>query len=114
MHPRVRVAAIASFITSFTALLPGSGPQDAEQTLPAFLASGLDFADWVELAAPRPVAIIGFETDFFPVAGVKTTYEEARTFHALQGAADKLQLIHGQGGHPWLVASLPHGRVGTP
>ena len=29
MDPRVRVAAIASFITSFKALLPGNGPQDA-------------------------------------------------------------------------------------
>ena len=61
-------------LTSFTALLPGNGPQDAEQTLPGFLASGLDFADWVELAAPRPVAIVGFENDFFPIAGVKETY----------------------------------------
>ncbi|MEO5822973.1 MAG: acetylxylan esterase [Vicinamibacteraceae bacterium] len=51
--PRVKAAAIASFITSFKTLMPGNGPQDAEQTLPRFIASGLDFADWVELAAPR-------------------------------------------------------------
>jgi cephalosporin-C deacetylase-like acetyl esterase len=107
MDPRVRVAAIASFITSFTALLPGNGPQDAEQTLPRFLASGLDFADWVELAAPRPVAIVGFENDFFPIAGVKETYEEARRIYALHGAADRLQLIHGQGGHCNLGPVMP-------
>ena len=69
MEPRVRVAAAASYITSFTELLPGNGPQDAEQTLPGFIAEGLDFADWVELAAPRPFAIVAFEKDFFPIDG---------------------------------------------
>ena len=99
MDPRVKAAAIASFITSFKTLMSGNGPQDAEQTLPRFIASGLDFADWVELAAPRPVAIVAFETDFFPIAGAKDTFEEARRFYGLFGAADAVQLIHGQGGH---------------
>jgi cephalosporin-C deacetylase-like acetyl esterase len=99
MDPRVKAAAIASFVTSFRTLLPGSGPQDAEQTLPRFLAAGLDFADWVELAAPRPVAIVAFETDFFPIAGARETFEEAKRFYGLFGAADAVQLIHGQGGH---------------
>ena len=99
MDPRVKAAAIASFITSFKTLMPGNGPQDAEQTLPRFIASGFDFADWVELAAPRPVAIVAFETDFFPIAGAKDTFEEAKRFYGLFGAADAVQLIHGQGGH---------------
>jgi hypothetical protein len=107
MDPRVRVAAIASFITSFKALMPGNGPQDAEQTLPSFIASGLDFADWVELAAPRPVAIVAFETDFFPIAGAKETYEEASRFYALFGAAGDVQLVHGQGGHCNLALVMP-------
>ncbi len=107
MDPRIRVAAVASFITSFQALLPGNGPQDAEQTLPRFLASGLDFADWVELAAPRPLAIVAFETDFFPIAGAQSTYDEARRFYALAGAADNLQLIRGQGGHCNLGPVMP-------
>jgi cephalosporin-C deacetylase-like acetyl esterase len=99
MDSRIAVAAIASFITSFKELLPGNGPQDAEQTLPSFIASGLDFADWVELAAPRPVAIVAFETDFFPIAGARATYEEARGFYSLYSSADALQLIDGPGGH---------------
>ena len=99
MDPRGKAAAIASFITSFKTLLPGNGPQDAEQTLPRALASGLDFADWVELAAPRPVAIVAFETDFFPIAGARDTFEEAKRFYGLFGAGDAVQLIHGQGGH---------------
>ncbi len=99
MEPRIRVAAVASFLTSFKELLPGNGPQDAEQTLPNFLAAGLDFADWVELAAPRAYAIVAFEKDFFPIGGAKWTFEEARRIYSLYGMESNIQLIHGQGGH---------------
>lgn len=99
MDPRIRAAAVASFITSFKELLPGNGPQDAEQTLPNFIGSGLDFADWIEQAAPRPYAILAFEQDFFPYAGAEWTYEEANDFYAHFDAADQLQFIGGAGGH---------------
>ncbi len=99
MEPRIHVAAAASYLTSFKELLPGNGPQDAEQTLPNFIADGLDFADWVELAAPRPYAIVAFEEDFFPIGGAKWTFEEARRIYSLYGMESNLRLIHGQGGH---------------
>jgi cephalosporin-C deacetylase-like acetyl esterase len=99
MDTRIRVAAVASYLTSFKELLPGNGPQDAEQTLPRFIAEGLDFADWVELAAPRPYAIVAFEKDFFPIAGAQWTFAEARRVYSLYGAEHNLALIHGQGGH---------------
>ena len=91
MEPRIRVAAAASYLTSFKELLPGNGPQDAEQTLPSFIADGLDFADWVELAAPRPYAIVAFEGDFFPIAGAKWTFEEARRIYSLYGMESNLR-----------------------
>ena len=99
IDPRISVAAVSSFITSFKELLPGNGPQDAEQTLPGFISSGLDFADWVEQAAPRPYAIVAFDQDFFPIAGAKWTAEESKRLYGLYGAEDKLQLINGPGGH---------------
>jgi hypothetical protein len=95
---RVRVAAAASYITSFNELLPGNGPQDAEQTLPGFIASVLDFADWVELAAPRPFAIVTFEKDFFPIDGAKWTFAEAQRIYSRYGMENNLRLIHGQSG----------------
>jgi cephalosporin-C deacetylase-like acetyl esterase len=99
MDDRIAVAAVSSFITAFEELLPGNGPQDAEQTLPAFIAQGFNFADWVELAAPRPYAVIAFEQDFFPIAGAKRTYDEAKRFYSLYNAADQIQLIAAPGGH---------------
>lgn len=99
MDDRIAVAAVSSFITSFRELLPGNGPQDAEQTLPGFLDAGLDFADWVELAAPRPYAIVAFAQDFFPFAGAEWTAGEARGFYDHFDAADRLRFIAGPGGH---------------
>jgi dienelactone hydrolase len=99
LDPRISVAATACYITSLKELFPTQGPQDAEQTLPRFAAEGLDFADWVELAAPRPYAIVSTTQDMFPYAGAQQTYEEAARFYGIYGAADKLQWITGPGGH---------------
>ena len=80
---RVKAAGVACYITSFDTLLPSIGPQDSEQSTPNFIASGFDFADWVELAAPRPYAIIGTVQDMFPWKGLLATAAEARRFYAL-------------------------------
>src|SRR5271168_1469508 len=80
---RVHAIAVACYITSFDTLLPALGPQDSEQSTPNFIASGLDFPDWVELAAPRPYAIISTAQDMFPYAGALATATESRHFYAL-------------------------------
>lgn len=81
--PRIHATATACYITSMDTLLPSLGPQDAEQSTPGFIAAGFDFADWVELAAPRPYAIVGTVSDMFPWAGLISTAQEARRFYSL-------------------------------
>ncbi|HTD95279.1 MAG TPA: acetylxylan esterase, partial [Edaphobacter sp.] len=83
LDPRVKAVGTACYITSFDELLPAIGPQDAEQSTPNFIASGLDFPDWVELAAPRPYAIIATASDMFPWAGAVASATEARRFYSL-------------------------------
>ncbi len=83
LDPRVHATAVACYLTSFDTLLPSLGPQDAEQSIPNFIASGLDFPDWVEVAAPRPYAIISTAQDMFPYAGALATTTETRRFYAL-------------------------------
>jgi cephalosporin-C deacetylase-like acetyl esterase len=80
-----RIAAIgtACYITSFDALLPALGPQDAEQSTPRFISAGFGFPDWVELAAPRPYAVLSTYSDMFPFAGARSTVIEARRFYSL-------------------------------
>lgn len=83
LDKRVAAAGVACYITSFDALLPTKGPQEAEQSEPRFLSSGLGFPDWVELAAPRPYAVISTYSDMFPFAGARASVIEARRFYSL-------------------------------
>jgi dienelactone hydrolase len=83
LDPRVAAIGTACYITSFDTLLPAIGPQDGEQSTPGWIAAGLDFPDWVELAAPRPYAIIATASDMFPYAGARSSAAEARRFYAL-------------------------------
>jgi cephalosporin-C deacetylase-like acetyl esterase len=80
---RVKAVATACYFTSFDALLPSIGAQDAEQSVPGFIASGFGFPDWIELAAPRAYAMVGTVSDMFPWAGFLTTAKEARRFYSL-------------------------------
>lgn len=100
LDDRVKVAGVACYITSFKELLPSAtGVQEAEQSIPHFIEEGLDFADYVELFAPKPYAIISTTNDMFPFEGAKQTHDEAARFYKLYGAENKLQWITGPGGH---------------
>ena len=68
---RVKAAGVGCYLTSEQQLLVSHGPQDAEQSIPGFIAAGLDFPDWVELFAPKPYAIISTTEDMFPYAGAR-------------------------------------------
>ena len=83
LDPRIAVAGVACYTTSFDALMPTVGPQDGEQSIPGFIAAGLDFPDWIELAAPRPYGVLATYSDMFPFAGARSTVREARSFYAL-------------------------------
>lgn len=82
LDPRVAAAGVACYNTSFDALLASIGPQDGEQSIPGFIADGLDFPDWIELVAPRPYAAIATYSDMFPFSGALTTVSEARHFYS--------------------------------
>jgi uncharacterized protein (TIGR03435 family) len=100
LDDRVKAAGTACYITTFEELLPSAaGVQEAEQSIPHFIQSGLDFADWVEAAAPRPYAIISTTADMFPFEGARQSYTEAKRIYGLYGAEDRLQWITGPGGH---------------
>jgi cephalosporin-C deacetylase-like acetyl esterase len=83
LDTRVAAIGVACYTTSFGTLLPAIGPQDGEQSSPRFIASGLDFPDWIELAAPRPYAVVATYSDMFPFAGARASVIEARRFYSL-------------------------------
>jgi cephalosporin-C deacetylase-like acetyl esterase len=101
LDPRIKAAAVACYVTDFDHLLaPGvTGPQDAEQSIPFFMERGLGLADWVELAAPRPYAVVSTTEDMFPIDGARAAYAEAQRFYGLFGAQDRITMFEGPGGH---------------
>ena len=100
LDPRLKVVIPACYPSSFQVLFPTDGP-DIEMMFPRFLASGLDTADFVELAAPTPWLLQTTETDeyHFSHEGVRLVYEEARKWYALYGSQDKVGFLLGPGSH---------------
>jgi cephalosporin-C deacetylase-like acetyl esterase len=99
LDSRVKAAGVACYITSFSALLGTIGPQEAEQSIPGFIAHGFDFPDWIEAAAPVSYAVISTTEDMFPFEGARKSFEEAKRIYGLYGAMDNLQWITGPGRH---------------
>ncbi|MFY9854413.1 MAG: acetylxylan esterase [Terracidiphilus sp.] len=83
LDKRVAAIGVACYITSYDTLLPAIGAQEGEQTIPRFISYGFDFPDWIELAAPRPYAVIATYSDMFPFAGARASVIEARRFYSL-------------------------------
>jgi cephalosporin-C deacetylase-like acetyl esterase len=102
LDDRVKAAAVACYANDFKHLFAGPGPQDAEQSIPGFIAAGLDVPDWIELAAPKPYAVISTTEDMFPFAGAKAAVAEARGFWAAYGKADRVE---------WFTGPGPHGAI---
>ncbi len=98
LDPRVKVAAVACYMNSFQTLFAGS-IGDSEQSVPGFLASGLDQTDYVELFAPKPWLITSTEDDFFTPAGAKQVFDEAQGWYKLFDASDRVKWVVGPGGH---------------
>jgi dienelactone hydrolase len=120
LDPRVKVAAVACYMNSFQTLFGGS-IGDSEQSVPGFLAAGLDQSDYVELFAPKPWLITSTEEDFFTPAGAKQVVDEAQGWYKLFDASDRVKWVVGPGEHgtplvvreaiyDWMIRWLASGR----
>jgi cephalosporin-C deacetylase-like acetyl esterase len=98
LDPRVKAVAPACYINSYRLLFAGPDP-DSEMSFPAFLSSGLDMADYLELSAPNPWLILATDGDYFTPAGARLVYNEARRWFGLYGAEDRLRFFIGGGPH---------------
>ena len=106
LDPRIKVAAVACYMNSFRTLFPGPSLGDSEQSVPGFIAAGLDQTDYVELFAPKPWLMTSTEDDFFTPAGARQVFEEAQRWYELYDAADRVKWVVGPGGH-----GTPTGRA---
>ncbi|HEY8549438.1 MAG TPA: acetylxylan esterase, partial [Vicinamibacterales bacterium] len=101
VEPRLAAVVSSCYITSWPELWKGPGPQDMEQVLPGFLAHGLDFADAILAAAPRPYLVSSAIRDFFPIAGARDTVAQTRRLYLLLGAAERLHQVETDATHGW-------------
>jgi hypothetical protein len=98
LDARVKAAAPACFINSLRVLFTGPYP-DSEMSLPRFLASGLDHADFLEMSNHIPWLILATEGDFFTPAGVRPVYEEAKRWYGVYGLEERVRLFLAPGPH---------------
>ena len=101
LEPRLATAAPSCYITSWPTLWDGSGPQDAEQVFVDFVKDGFDFGDFLTAWAPRPVQMQTATQDFFPIAGARDTYQEAKRLYQIMGAPDAVGFYEYDDGHGW-------------
>ena len=96
--PRMKAAAPACFINTFRQLFTGP-TADSEMSFPRFLSSGLDMADFFEVAAPLPWLLLATTEDFFTPAGAQPVLDEVRRWYQLYGVEDRLRHHIGPGPH---------------
>ncbi|MGE0128299.1 MAG: alpha/beta hydrolase family protein [Blastocatellales bacterium] len=99
LDDRIKAAAPSCYLTNWRSLIETIGPQDAEQNLPPFLSDGLDQPDFVIAFAPKPYLILSAARDFFPIAGARQTFREAKRLYGLMGAEEKLNMVEADDGH---------------
>ncbi|HLA39477.1 MAG TPA: acetylxylan esterase, partial [Candidatus Glassbacteria bacterium] len=103
LDDRVAAAAPNCWLTSWQLLWETIGPQDAEQNMLPFIASGLDHPDYAIAFAPKPYQISASIQDFFNIIGTRNTYAEARRLYEILGAGDNLELVEADHGHGYFI-----------
>jgi cephalosporin-C deacetylase-like acetyl esterase len=99
LDDRIQVAAPSCYITSWNLMLRTIGPQDAEQVLPFWLRDGVDYPDYIYAFAPKPYLMLTAIRDFFPIAGARESFAEAKKVLAAAGAANMLEMFEADDGH---------------
>lgn len=97
---RIRAVVASCYVTELKSMNYHIGAQECEQSMPGFMKKGLDVADLVIAAAPKPYFIGACLMDFFPIDGTRDAYIEARKIYRLFEKEDNLT-IH--------IAPKPHG-----
>ena len=90
-----RITAIApgTYVSSRAAILETGKHQDAEQILLGGTRNGVDHAELLAAMAPRPIAVLAADYDFFPLEGTLETVERAQRAYGLLGAEEQLRLV---------------------
>jgi cephalosporin-C deacetylase-like acetyl esterase len=101
LEPRLASAAPSCFLNTSEKLWTDLGPQDAEQNIIGFLASGLDLKDFALAFAPRPFQFLTATRDFFSIAGAHDAFAEARHIYEIMGHPERVNFFEFNDTHGW-------------
>ena len=87
------------FVTTWVHDLENELPSDIEQCPPNAMKKGLEIADFLIAAAPRPCLLLGQKNDFFDPRGIVEVRDELKSLYALLGCEDRIDLCIGPGSH---------------
>lgn len=99
LDERISAAAPGCYLTSFQRLLETIGPQDAEQNIFGQIAFGMDHADYVIMAAPRPTLVMAATEDYFDIEGTWDGFREAARVYGLLECPERTAIMEAPGGH---------------
>jgi len=98
---RIAAAAPATFVTTRREIMYTGAAQDMEQIWPACAAYGFDHVNVFMLFAPKPAAILGVTSDYFPIEGGRETYKEAKRFYGLYGKESNVRMYEVNSWHAY-------------
>ncbi len=96
---RIKVSAIASYVTKRERTLLLLGPQDGCQWLPDESKAGLDIGDYLIMFAPKPMLILAGRYGFVDYNGTKDVYREVKDVYQHLGEPEKIKLFASDNGH---------------
>ncbi len=97
LDPRITAAAICCYITTLPRRMgnrvPDDPDADPEQDVFDFVGAGIDHAGLLALCAPRPTLLGTALYDFFPIAGARESFAEAKRLFEAAGAGDAVARV---------------------
>ena len=96
---RITMSAPSCYITTWLRNVENELPIDAEQMPPTALAQGLEMADFLIAAGPKPILLLGEKNDFFDPRGLDEAEAELIKIHRLLGVPGTVERFMGKGDH---------------
>ncbi|MCQ2397369.1 MAG: acetylxylan esterase [Lentisphaeria bacterium] len=96
---RLAGAIPSCYVSSWKIHVENELPIDVEQTPPILAGMGLDIADFLIAAAPRPLLVLEAINDFFDVRGSHQAMEDVQRIYRLLGVEANADYFEGEGNH---------------
>ncbi|SMB98699.1 putative xylan esterase [Hymenobacter roseosalivarius DSM 11622] len=97
--PRVKVAALCSYVASGESNLELTGPADGCVQIPGAGLAGLDLMEWPLMFAPKPLLLLAGRYDFVDYASIQATYHELKQAYTALEKPGRINLFTYDDGH---------------